>query len=138
VEPAILVSTGMGVTAVGLFLLSFLSAESFRAPCRPRSVPHGERVFLLCFTKHERDHELRREKALGLASGTLATMRSLGMVFSMCVTSIVFSLFIGERKIGTETILEFNRSVRVSSLVFTAFCAVGIYFSAVREIWIGT
>ncbi len=132
VEPAILVSTGMGVTAVGLFLLSFLSAES--------SVLHVVLVLFLMgsgysFFASPNTNAIMRsveKKHYGLASGTLATMRSLGMVFSMCVTSIVFSLFIGERKIGTETILEFNRSVRVSFLVFTAFCAVGIYFSAVR------
>ena len=132
IEPAILVSTGMGTTAIGLFLLSLLTTGSTLLYVIPVLILLGSGYALFSSPNTNAIMSSVEKKHYGLASGTVATMRSLGMVLSMCVTTVVFAQFIGEREIGLKTIEAFGKSVQVSFVIFTVFCAVGIYFSAVR------
>ena len=132
IEPAALVSSGMGVTALGLVLLSFISPGT--------RIPYIIAVLFLlgagyAFFSSPNTNAIMssvEKKHYGLASGTVATMRSLGQVLSMCVISIVISIFIGTRAIGPETLEPFGHSTKVSFIILAAFCAVGVYFSAVR------
>lgn len=132
VEPAILVSSGMGITAIGLFLLSLLTTGSTLSYVVLVLILLGTGYALFSSPNTNAIMSSVKKKHYGLASGTVATMRSLGMILSMCVTTTVFAQFIGDREIGNETLKAFNQSVRVSFIIFTAFCAMGIYFSAVR------
>ena len=132
IEPAILVSTGMAITSAGLFMFSFLTTES--------SVYYVTAVLFFigsgyAFFSSPNTNAIMssiERKYYGLASGTVATMRSLGMVLSMGVTTIVFSAVIGDREIGPETLPEFSLSVKISFIIFSLICMVGVYFSAVR------
>lgn len=132
IEPAVLVSLGMGTTAAGLFLFSFLTTGSTVSYIVAVLILLGSGYAFFSSPNTNAIMSSVERKYYGLASGTVATMRSLGQVLSMGVTSIVFSIFIGAREIGEETIPVFGQSVKISFLIFTAFCVIGVYFSAVR------
>jgi EmrB/QacA subfamily drug resistance transporter len=69
---------------------------------------------------------------LGVASGLNSTMRTLGMMASMTVITIIFSITMGGQAITPETHLDFLLSMRTALLVFCGLCLVGILCSAIR------
>ncbi len=132
IDPAILVTTGMGMVTVGLFILSRLTSNT-------SSFFIVFILFLLgcgyAFFSSPNTNAIMgsvEKRYYGQASGAVATMRSLGMVLSMGITTIIFSVYMGPRGIGAETLDLFNHSFRLSFLIFSILCLVGIYFSAVR------
>jgi hypothetical protein len=66
------------------------------------------------------------KRALGVASGTLGTMRTAGMMLSMGIMMVLFSLFIGQAQITPEYYDGFLTSVRVGFIIFTALCLGGL------------
>ena len=72
------------------------------------------------------------KRYLGIASGTVATMRLLGQMFSMAIAMVVFAIFIGREPITPANYDEFMKSVRVSFLSFALLCTMGILFSFMR------
>ena len=63
---------------------------------------------------------------LGVASGTLGTMRTAGMMLSMAITMIIFSVYIGEAQITSQYYPQFLTSVRVGFIIFSAFGLGGV------------
>ena len=69
---------------------------------------------------------------LGVASGLAASMRSLGMMTSMTVITVAFSVFMGGHSVTPETQPAFLLSMRVSLVAFCLLCGVGILCSLGR------
>ncbi|MGD0780001.1 MAG: MFS transporter [Dehalococcoidales bacterium] len=65
-------------------------------------------------------------KVLGVASGILGTMRTAGMMLSMGITMILFSLYIGDAEITSVNYPQFLTSVRVGFIVFSALGFGGV------------
>lgn len=59
------------------------------------------------------------KRGLAVASGTLATMRNSGMMLSMGITMILFSLYIGGTQITPAYYPEFLASVKTGFIVFS-------------------
>jgi len=57
----------------------------------------------------------------------IATMRSAGMILSMGITMILFSLYIGNAVVTPEYYPEFLTSMRVAYIIFAALCFGGIF-----------
>jgi EmrB/QacA subfamily drug resistance transporter len=66
---------------------------------------------------------------LGVASGLNSTMRTLGMMASMTVITIIFSIFMGGQAVTLQTQGLFLDSMRTALLTFSALCCIGIFFS---------
>ncbi len=66
------------------------------------------------------------KKVLGVASGTLGTMRTAGMMLSMAITMILFSVYIGQAQITSAYYPQFLTSVRVGFIIFSAFGLGGV------------
>jgi EmrB/QacA subfamily drug resistance transporter len=66
------------------------------------------------------------KKVLGVASGTLGTMRTAGMMISMAVTMVLFSVYIGQAQITSAYYPQFLTSVRVGFIIFSAFGLGGV------------
>jgi predicted MFS family arabinose efflux permease len=66
-------------------------------------------------------------KYLGVASATMSTMRSAGMVLSMGITMILFSIYIGDAEITPEYYPAFLTSMRAGFLIFAALSFSGIF-----------
>ncbi|MBN2051504.1 MAG: MFS transporter [Spirochaetales bacterium] len=132
IEPTVLVSAGMSMVAAGLFLLSRLTSDTPLILVIIVLAFLGAGYALFSSPNTNAIMSSVEKKYYGLASGVVATMRSLGQVLSMGVTTIVFTLFLGDSPIGEGNLPAFNRSVRVSFLIFTVLCLAGVYFSSVR------
>jgi hypothetical protein len=72
------------------------------------------------------------QKCYGVAAATLATMRQVGMSFSMGITMLLFALYIGRVEITPLRYPFFLDSVRVAFIIFTALCSAGIFASLAR------
>jgi hypothetical protein len=70
--------------------------------------------------------------AYGVASATLATMRQVGMVLSMGVAMLMFTLYIGRVQITPEYYPLFQESMKTSFIIFAVLCFGGIFASLAR------
>jgi hypothetical protein len=68
----------------------------------------------------------------GVASATLGTMRLTGQMFSMGITMMIFSIFLGQMKIQATNHVAFMSGVRVAFLVFGSLCVLGVFASLSR------
>jgi EmrB/QacA subfamily drug resistance transporter len=68
----------------------------------------------------------------GIASGSVGTMRLLGMMISMGIAALLFAIFIGRVQITTAYYLDFMRSARVAFIIFWTLCIGGVFASLVR------
>ncbi|GAU09029.1 MFS transporter [Desulfoplanes formicivorans] len=131
-EPGIIASVGMGMTALGLIGFAFLD-EGF---------PLLAIMSILCFmgigfalfsspNMNAIMGSVTR-KNYGLAAGISSTMRTLGMLVSMGTSTVLFAAMLGTAPIEPATYPIFLHTVRLCFLVFACMCAVGIIFSLVR------
>jgi hypothetical protein len=63
---------------------------------------------------------------LALASGTQGTMRTSGMMLSMGIMMVLFSLYIGQAEITPEYYPQFMMSVRTGFIIFTLLGIAGL------------
>ncbi len=132
VEPLALASSGMAVTAVGLLLLSFISAATSLYSIVSILLLLGFGFALFSSPNMNAIMGSVDEAHYGLASGTVATMRLLGQMTSMATATLMFALFIGRTRIGPENFDRYLLSFRYTLLIFFACCVIGIFFSLLR------
>ena len=68
----------------------------------------------------------------GVASGMIATMRTLGMVTSMTTITLVFSLLMGGQPVTGDTLPEFLTSMRLGLIAFVVFSCLGLVLALGR------
>src|SRR4030067_868187 len=66
-------------------------------------------------------------KFFGVASGTLSTMRTFGMVLSMGIVMVLFSIYIGKVQITPEYYPAFLMSARMTFTICAALSFGGIF-----------
>ncbi|HEX9778591.1 MAG TPA: hypothetical protein VGA63_10640, partial [Geopsychrobacteraceae bacterium] len=64
--------------------------------------------------------------------GLNSSMRTLGMMTSMTIITIVFSILMGGKPVTAETQAAFIASMHLSLLVFCGLCVAGIFCSLGR------
>jgi len=69
---------------------------------------------------------------LGVATGLSSTMRTLGMMTSMTIITVIFSIFMGDQTVTSETRSLFLLSMRTALWIFSALCGAGIFCSIGR------
>lgn len=133
IEPRYIASAGMGLNAIGLIILSGVSAET--------TVPviviallflgFGFALFSSPNTNAVMGSVQRTD--YGIASGTIATMRQFGMVLSMGITLFLFTILIGAVEIGSEQAPGFILAQRYAFLIYAALCIAGVIISLMRN-----
>ena len=130
-DPRILASFGMALISIGLFLFTFLSSGT------------SSLYIILCllllgfgfgmFTSPNTNSAMSSvgSEFYAVASATLSTMRSVGMMFSMAIVAMTTYIFIGNQIINYENIDEYMKSVKVIFVVFALLCVVGVFTSLV-------
>jgi len=132
IEPGKIASTGMALTACGLFLLVFLADDT------PYAYLIGILVLLglgLAFFSSPNTNAIMSSVTkpyYGVASGTLGTMRLVGQMLSMGIAMVIISVFIGHVMITPDVATQLLTSIHVGFLIFALLCCSGIYFSLVR------
>lgn len=72
------------------------------------------------------------KKYYGLATGTLATMRSFGMAIGMASSTFIFGIFLKNKAIVKETFNLFISSLKTYSFIFSIVLLIGIFTSFKR------
>lgn len=132
VEPRIIASFGMGITALGIFLLSFLKEHTALNYVIISLIVLG---FGFAFFSSPNTSAIMgsvERRLYGVASGMVATMRFIGQMFSMGIVMLIFSLYIGRVQITPDKYSSFLLSLKTSFLIFTFLCLGAILASIAR------
>ena len=132
IEPRIVATIGMAITALGLSFFIFLT------PITPLYVIIISLMVLgfgyALFSSPNTNAIMSSVdiRYLGIASSMVATMRSLGQVLSMAITMFCFSVFIGSVAITPDVYPALLTSITAAFLIFTCLCLIGVGVSYVR------
>ncbi len=132
VEPRVIASVGMGITAGGLLLLCGVSADTSTAFIVACLTALGCGFGLFSSPNMNAIMGSVERKHYGVASGSVGIMRLLGQMVSMAIATVMFAVFIGRAQITPEHQAAFIDSVRMALLVFSGLCLCGVYFSLSR------
>jgi EmrB/QacA subfamily drug resistance transporter len=132
IEPRLLASAGMGITALALLLLTGIDAGT-----RMEIIVAGLMVLGFGFALFSSPNmnaimSSVEKRYYGVASGSVATMRLLGQMLSLGIVTLMFALLIGQAQITPELHPVFLISVRYALFTFFGLCLGGIYFSFSR------
>ena len=132
IEPRLIASTGMALTTTGLAVFVFLNKETSLQIIIGNLILIGFGFALFSSPNTNAIMSAAPPKAYGIASATLATMRQVGMVFSMGLAMLMFALYLGRVQITPEYYPLFQQSMKMSFIVFTILCFGGIFASLAR------
>lgn len=134
IEPRIVASLGMALTAVGLAFFIFLTETTNILLIISALLIVG--LGFAFFSSPNTNAVMCSvgKEYYGVASGIIGTARSVGQAFSMGITSLIMLIFIGNVQINLNNYSDFLISVKVTFLVFTLLCIVGIFASIVRGV----
>jgi EmrB/QacA subfamily drug resistance transporter len=132
IEPRIVASLGMGITAAGLAFFTVLDAGSplWFIIMNLMIIGFGFALFSSPNTNAVMSSIDRR--SYGVGSAMLGTMRLTGQMLSMGLVMVVFSIIIGRVQITPERYPLFLRSVRMLFLLSAILCSAGIFASLTR------
>jgi EmrB/QacA subfamily drug resistance transporter len=132
IEPRIVASIGMALTAVGLFLLTVLDEKTTLGFTVTSLVLLGFGFALFSSPNSNAVMSSVEKGFYGVASGTLSTMRMMGMAFSMGMTILMFSIYIGKVQITPGYYPAFLRCLKLGFTLFSVLCFAGIFASLAR------
>jgi EmrB/QacA subfamily drug resistance transporter len=132
VEPRIVASAGMGLTAIGLIFFIFLSSSTnlWYIIAGLLIIGFGFAFFSSPNTNAVMSSVDRR--CYGVAAATLATMRQIGMTFSMGLVMLILGIYVGHVQITPQYYAAFVTSVNTTFIVFAILCFGGIFASLAR------
>ncbi len=132
VSPGILASAGMALTTIGLFLFVFLGTGTpvWYIVAVLMMIGMGFALFSSPNTNAVMGSVEKRY--FGLASAIIGTMRLLGMMLSMGIIMIVFTMVIGRVEISPHNYGDFLVSLKTAFLISAIICFAGIFPSMVR------
>ena len=132
IEPRIVASLGMGFTAGGLFLFTFIGRDTHLGFIVTGLMLLGFGFALFSSPNTNAVMSSIEKKFYGVGSATLGTMRLTGQMMSMGIAMLIFSLLIGGARITPEYYPLFLTSVRTAFIIFSALCFGGIFASLAR------
>jgi Na+/melibiose symporter-like transporter len=132
VEPRLLSSLGMTISAIGLVMLFFLTPNTdiYKLVLILGFLGLGFALFSSPNTSAVMGSVER--KHLGVASGSLGTMRLVGQMFSMGIAMMLFALFIGKVEINASNLDYLLHAIKAAFVIFAVLCFLGIFASLAR------
>jgi MFS family permease len=133
IEPRLIASAGMVLNTVGLVLFIFLNEETSLNLIIGNLILIGFGFALFVSPNTNAVMSSAPKTAYGVASAMLATMRQVGMVLSMGVAMLMFTLYnIANVQITPEYYPLFQQSIKTSFIIFAILCFGGIFASLAR------
>jgi EmrB/QacA subfamily drug resistance transporter len=132
IEPRIVASMGMALTAVGLFLLAFLHGDTSLEFIVADLILVGLGFALFSSPNTNAVMSSVEKRFYGVASGTLGTMRLTGQMFSMGIGMLIFAIHIGHTQITPEYYPAFLMSTRSAFIFFGILSSGGVLASLAR------
>ncbi len=124
--PRLVATAGMGITCVALIMLIFLGNSTPLWYIILALSIYGIGIGLFVSPNTNVIMGSVESKVLGVASGTLGTMRTAGMMLSMGIVMILFSVYIGDAAITPAYYPQFLTSVKVGFAIFAALGIIGV------------
>ncbi|MBW1768952.1 MAG: MFS transporter [Deltaproteobacteria bacterium] len=132
VEPRIIATLGMALTTLCLAPFIFLTKDSSVGFIVVNLLVLG---FGYAFFSSPNTNAIMGsvdKRFYGLASGSVGTMRLLGMMISMGIATVIFTLFMGRVQIIPEYYPAFINSMKAAFMIFAILCFFGIFSSLAR------
>ncbi len=132
IEPRVVASIGLVLTAVGIGLFTFLDEKTSVLFILGTLILLGFGYGLFSVPNANAVMSSVESRFYGVGSGTLSTMRITGMAFSMGTALLIFSIYLGKVQITPETYPVFLRCIKLAFLFFTGLCFGGVFASLAR------
>lgn len=132
IEPRIVASIGMALSAFSLLLFSFISISTNLAYIIAVLLLIGFGFALFSSPNTNAIMSSVDKRFYALASGTIGTMRLIGMMLSMSLVMLIFALIIGQTKITAENASQLLSCQRIAFLILAFLCFLGIFASLAR------
>jgi len=132
VEPRIVSSWGMGLTALGLFFLGFIARSTPLWLVIINLMVLGTGFALFSSPNMNAIMGSVEKRFYGVASSTSGTMRLIGQAVSVAIATLIIDLYVGSAQLGPATADLLQKSVNVAFIVFAVTCVGGIFASLAR------
>lgn len=126
VPASYLATSGMALCAVGLAVAASLSAESSLFTVILLLMFLGAGFALFSSPNVSIIMGSVEPRFLGIASGLNSSMRTLGMMTSMMIITLIFSYLMHGQPVTAETQAAFLSSMHWALMIFCGLCVVGI------------
>ncbi len=127
IEARLVASVGLVFTCVALLLFVFLGDDTNLGFIITGLAVYGVGTGLFSSPNTNAVMSSVDKRFFGVASGAVATMRSCGMMMSMAIVMILFSVYIGQARITPDYYPAFLKSVQVGFIIFAILSFVGIF-----------
>ncbi|MCD1295081.1 MFS transporter [Methanocella sp. CWC-04] len=132
IEPRIVASTGMGITAAGLFLFMFLNESTPLVFIVAILMLMGLGFALFSSPNMNAIMSSVDKRDYGVASGMVSTMRLTGQMMSLGIAMLTMSVFIGRVQITPDMHGQLMSSITASFSIFAVLCVAGLIASLMR------
>ncbi len=132
VEPRVIVSTGMAITAIGLYIFSNLNPSTPTSTIVANLMLIGVGFALFSSPNTNAIMSSVERRLYGIASAILSTMRVVGQTISMAIVMLVFALYLGKVPITPNVYPLLMKSVQTAFAVFSILCIFGTMVSIAR------
>ncbi len=132
IEPRLVASVGMALTAIGLSLLTLLGETTSVEYIIASLLLLGFSFALFSSPNANAIMSSVEKRFYGVASATLGTMRLIGQMFSMGLAMLVFALLIGRIQISPKYYSHFLQSIQLTFIISVVMCICGVVASLAR------
>jgi len=132
IDPRILATIGMAMTAASLFAFSFLTSTTPLWVIIAILLILGSGFALFSSPNMNSIMSSVPNSQAGIASATAGTMRVFGQVTSMAAVMVVFATILGSVVISAEIAEALLEALSMTFLALGILCMFGIYFSYAR------
>jgi EmrB/QacA subfamily drug resistance transporter len=126
IEPRLVATAGISLTCLTLLMLIFVNGITSLWFIIITLVMYGAGIGLFTSPNTNAIMGSVESRLLGVASGTVGTMRTSGMMLSMGIMMILFSIYIGQAEITPVLYPQFLSSFRVGFIIFTFLGTGGV------------
>jgi EmrB/QacA subfamily drug resistance transporter len=132
-NPGIIASIGMGITAIGLILLCFITESTPDFLIILMLLLMGTVFGLFSSPNSNAIMSSVEKRHLGVASGVVGTMRMVGQMMSMGIAMMLIALYIGKETINPATYPGLISAMRTGFVIFSVLSVLGIFASLARH-----
>ncbi|MGA2379533.1 MAG: MFS transporter [Spirochaetia bacterium] len=132
IEPRIVASAGMAMSAAGLFLTAFLNGHSPLAAIVAILLLCGLGFALFSSPNTNAIMSSVPRQQYGVAAATTGVMRLVGQMLSMGIAQLIIALYVGEVELTSPVYPAFLRAFRAGFFLFAGLCCTGILASLTR------
>ena len=132
-NPGVIASAGMGMTALGLILLCFITVETPFYIIALLLLLMGIGFALFSSPNSNAIMSSVEKRHLGVASAAVGTMRMVGQMMSMAIAMMLIALYIGKNPINPSSYPGLISAMKTGFLIFSALSFLGIFASLARN-----